>query len=238
MLTTARSLGIAEPQARARLASPQARPPASHPPGAIASPAEDGVFLVDAQTRVLFANSVGRSILARRNALRLGPQGLAAADAADTAALRRLVGDTQRERVGGALVITREGNPSLLLVVVPLTRTYEQPPGGGACAILFAKDLQRVAQLSLDAFRRYYGLTPTQTALLREIIKGDGVAATALRLGISYATARSNLLLVYQKTGARRQAELVSLALQWLGDPGPLHLHQMAEADLRQVAVG
>ena len=197
---------------------------------AAAAPDEDGVFLVDAQARLLFANRAGRSILASPQGLSLDRHGLGAANVEDTAALRRLVRDAAGERAGGTLVIAQEEGPSLLLVVVPLTAVYHPAADNSPCAMLFAKDLQRVAQLPLDAFRRHYGLTPMQAAMVREIVKGDGVAATAARLGVSYATARSHLLQVYQKTGARRQAELVSLALQWLGGPAPLHLLQMAEA--------
>jgi DNA-binding CsgD family transcriptional regulator len=82
-------------------------------------------------------------------------------------------------------------------------------------AIVFAKDLERAGTPSLTAFQRHYGLTPAQAALVRELAMGDGVAAAASRLGISYATARSHLLQVFQKTGTSRQAELVRLILQW-----------------------
>jgi DNA-binding CsgD family transcriptional regulator len=58
-------------------------------------------------------------------------------------------------------------------------------------------------------------LTPAQAALAREMIQADGVAAAAKRLGISYATARSHLAQIFQKTGTCRQAELIRLVLSW-----------------------
>ena len=50
--------------------------------------------------------------------------------------------------------------------------------------------------------------------MAREILQGDGIQATAERLGISPATARTHLLEVFQKTGTSRQAELVRVLLQ------------------------
>jgi DNA-binding CsgD family transcriptional regulator len=47
---------------------------------------------------------------------------------------------------------------------------------------------------------------------LAEIVDGDGLRAAAGRLGDSLATARTHLRQVFEKTGARRQAELVGLA--------------------------
>jgi DNA-binding CsgD family transcriptional regulator len=175
---------------------------------------QDGALLVDGQSGVLFANAAAEAMLARRDALRLDRRRLAAARMADTAAIRRLVAAADRED-GGPLVISRNERPSLLLLVVPLRAQIPWLGDQQPCAIVFVKDLGGTAELSLSAFLRHYRLTPAQAALMREIIKGDGVAAAGARLGIAYGTARSHLLQIYQKTGVRRQAELVRLAFRW-----------------------
>jgi DNA-binding CsgD family transcriptional regulator len=46
-----------------------------------------------------------------------------------------------------------------------------------------------------------------------EILKGDGRIAAATRCGISEATARTHLTSIFEKTGIRRQAELIRLLL-------------------------
>jgi DNA-binding CsgD family transcriptional regulator len=233
MLNWARSLrpveaGLVAPVAPLPIAN---RPTSIHDGVPTPRGGEDGVFLLDGKARVLFANDAGRSILIGDRGLRLRWQSLAAVRAADTGALRRLVAQAERERAGGTLIIAGADGPSLLLVVVPLmTAAYARIANDVPCAMLFARDLEPVAQLSLDAFHRHYRLTPRQADLLREIVKGEGVPAAATRLRISRATARSHLLEIYQKTGARRQAELVSLALRWRGGPASCDLHNVADA--------
>jgi DNA-binding CsgD family transcriptional regulator len=59
-----------------------------------------------------------------------------------------------------------------------------------------------------------FELTPAEATLAREILKGDGLRGVSDRLGISLATAHTQLAHVFGKTGTRRQAELVRLILQ------------------------
>jgi DNA-binding CsgD family transcriptional regulator len=65
-----------------------------------------------------------------------------------------------------------------------------------------------------QSLREDFGLTPAEAALAFEILKADGLKAAANRLHISLATAHTHLAHVFDKTGARRQAELVRLILQ------------------------
>jgi DNA-binding CsgD family transcriptional regulator len=69
-------------------------------------------------------------------------------------------------------------------------------------------------------WRRRYGLTSAEAAFAAEIVKGDGKHAAAGRRGVTYATGRTHLTRIFQKTGARRQAELVRLLLLDTGRPG------------------
>jgi DNA-binding CsgD family transcriptional regulator len=81
--------------------------------------------------------------------------------------------------------------------------------------MLVVKDMERQGARSLAAFAEHFGLTPAQAALAHELIAGDGVEAAAGRLGLSRATVRTHLVRLFQKTGTRRQAELVRLMLEW-----------------------
>jgi DNA-binding CsgD family transcriptional regulator len=179
---------------------------------------EHGVIVADAQARPLFANHVAEAILADAGGLRLERQRLAAPRTGDTTALRQLIAGAAAEG-GGSLVIEREMRPSLMVMVVPvkpeLPLLLRRPPG----AIVFIKDLERPAAFSLTVLAQYFDLTPAQSALAHEMIRGDGVRAAAARLGISYATARTHLLQICQKTGTTRQAELVRLMLEWSDTP-------------------
>jgi DNA-binding CsgD family transcriptional regulator len=81
-------------------------------------------------------------------------------------------------------------------------------------AILFITDPEQTALVRSEWLREDFGLTLAEARFTREILKADGLQAAADRLGISLATARTHLGHVFDKTGTRRQAELVRLILQ------------------------
>jgi len=81
-------------------------------------------------------------------------------------------------------------------------------------AILFISDPEQSAAVGRESLRQDFGLTSAEAGFTREVLKGDGLRAAADRLGISLTTARTHLAHVFDKTGTRRQAELVRLILQ------------------------
>ncbi|MBV9078260.1 MAG: helix-turn-helix transcriptional regulator, partial [Methylobacteriaceae bacterium] len=58
-----------------------------------------------------------------------------------------------------------------------------------------------------------FSLTGAEAAVALDLLSGEGLKASARRLGISLETARTHLRHIFAKTGARRQAELVRLIL-------------------------
>ena len=64
------------------------------------------------------------------------------------------------------------------------------------------------------AFRDQFGLTAAEAVFAAEISRGDGLQAVAERLAIAPTTARTHLTRIFEKTGTRRQAELVRLLMQ------------------------
>jgi DNA-binding CsgD family transcriptional regulator len=170
--------------------------------------ARDGVVIVDGDFRIVFANAAARALLAQGDALRRGHDGITAATPADTIALRRLIAGA-----GGHCALTRSaGRPPLAALAVPL-----RSEAAGNATILFLTDPDRDRRQRADALQRQFGLTRAESTFLAEIVKGDGLRAAAGRLGVSLATARTHLRHVFDKTGARRQAELVGLAAAGLG---------------------
>jgi DNA-binding CsgD family transcriptional regulator/PAS domain-containing protein len=171
---------------------------------------DQGVILVDGQAKIVFANRAAEAVFADGSGLRAERGRIAALRTADAASLERAVA-AARAGIGGSLVIRRGARPPLVVTVAPAS-------GEGrtrGCAILFVKDLEASVKPSLAAFARHFELTAAQAAVGREIAKADGLAAAAKRLGTSYATARSHLQQIFQKTGTSRQAEFVRLLLDW-----------------------
>ena len=62
---------------------------------------------------------------------------------------------------------------------------------------------------SIDLLRGRFGLTPAEARLALQLIAGETLRGAAVKLNISYETARTELKNIFNKTGTRRQAELV-----------------------------
>lgn len=174
------------------------------------------VLLVDAGAQVLFANRAADDLLVERGSLRIERAQLSSRRLADTCALHRLIAATAQGGSGGSLVLSREARASMIVLVLPsgaqsdsLLRRFRR------LAIIFIKDLEAPVQLALTCFAEHFRLTPAQASLAKEIARGDGVGAAAHRLGISYATARTQLLQIFGKTEARRQGQLIRLMMKW-----------------------
>jgi DNA-binding CsgD family transcriptional regulator len=153
-------------------------------------------------------------------------------------ALLRLVAACSRgEEANGTLRVPRPA-PALPLTIVALPlRDLQRGPvaagisaGGEPAALLLISDPElRQAARREDLIQRF-GLTRAEADFALEIVKGDGKRAAAARRGISYATARTHLSRIFEKTGTRRQAELVHrlLAIERgaandaFSQPGPL----------------
>jgi DNA-binding CsgD family transcriptional regulator len=64
---------------------------------------------------------------------------------------------------------------------------------------------------SIDLLQRHFGLSTAEARLALRLVMGDTLQSAAVKLDISYETARGHLKNIFNKTGARRQAELVVL---------------------------
>lgn len=63
----------------------------------------------------------------------------------------------------------------------------------------------------IERVRSAFGLTPSEATLALHLADGGDMGGYAATRGISRNTARNQLQMVFDKTGGRRQAELVKL---------------------------
>jgi DNA-binding CsgD family transcriptional regulator len=61
----------------------------------------------------------------------------------------------------------------------------------------------------IDLLRCHFGLTPAEARLALQLVAGETLRAAAVKLSITYETARTELKNIFNKTGTCRQAELV-----------------------------
>lgn len=178
-----------------------------------------GVILLDASARPVMINRAAHEILDRRDGLMLRGAILTASTVPQTAELRRVIAQTLSicrgdlpELSGGAFVIRR---PSLKR---PL-QVFITPIGGGASALMlniaapvaaiFVSDPESEPATTATMLRTFYGFTPAETRLASELLKDRTVEEAAQILEISINTARTQLTHLFEKTGTRRQSELL-----------------------------
>ncbi len=162
---------------------------------------DDGVLLLNAQGRPVFANRVGEHQLTSEPAL-------------STALLRLAAPGRGELRQGGAVEVERPARSPLRLRVAPVNSAGAASwLPAYAVAAVFVSDPEVVTRRPGQALAQAYDLTPAEARFAAEIAIGDGRAAAARRLGISSATAQSHLSRIFEKTGTHRQAELVRLLL-------------------------
>lgn len=179
-----------------------------------------GVVLLDVRGAPVMVNREARRIADQKDGFSLLADRLVASGAGQTKELRDLVHRVSwvgpvGERVGGgALRLGRpSGKPDYHVVVLPLPRRCQPAAGNGAVEVLFITDTEK-SQGPVDyLFGDLYGLTEAEVRLVSQLLLGGGLTGAAEQLGLSRNTVHSQLASVFQKTGTRRQSELLRLLL-------------------------
>jgi len=182
-------------------------------------------LLVDAACRVLFANRAGEEVLADRIGLHRCADGVLRANRqSESTALHKLVAGAAgriangEDGSGGRLRLSRgEERAPLTVLVIPLRAETNWLAPRHPAAMLFVTDPERNSNPTTASLRAGFGLTRREAALALEVLDGKGLKVAARRLGISPTTARTYLTAVFDKTGTRRQAELVRMLMQAAG---------------------
>ena len=164
-----------------------------------------GVIIADASARPIRLNRRAGTIVARKDGLYATPFGITTAIPEETGRLRQAIAKAMKG--GTRLRLSRpSGAPPLLVTVIPV--------GGGPLVALFVMDPDLAGTPSPALLQELFGLTAAEAVFAAEISRGDGLQAVAERLAIAQTTARTHLTRIFEKTGTRRQAELVRLLMQ------------------------
>jgi DNA-binding CsgD family transcriptional regulator len=178
-----------------------------------------GVFLIDAQGRIVHANAAGSDMLGAGGLLRAVGGRLVAGDAKVEQSLRETAAAAAN---GDHAAGTRS-------IVVPLRRpdaderyvAHMLPLSSGArgrageahaaAAALFVRKAELQYPSSPEVIGRTYDLTPAELRVLLGIVQIGGVPEVAAAFGIADTTVKTHLGRLYAKTGTARQADLVKL---------------------------
>ena len=175
-----------------------------------------GIFLVDAGRRIVHANTAGHDILRADDFLRSISGQLVARNTQANQTLDQVFADNGGVAIGTrgiALPLTARDGERYVMHMLPLTPATRTGIGM-ACKAIAALFVRKVALDSRcgELVARTFELTPAELRVLLTIVEVGGVPETSAALGIAESTVKTHLHRVFDKTGARRQADLVKLA--------------------------
>jgi DNA-binding CsgD family transcriptional regulator len=119
---------------------------------------------------------------------------------------------------GIAVPIRGQAGQQYVAHVLPLTSGLRQRIGEAhaAVAAVFIRKANIGWASPVETIAKLYKLTPSEIRILLGVVEYDGIASVASTLGISQQTVRTHLKHIFEKTGKRRQAELVKLVAEFV----------------------
>jgi DNA-binding CsgD family transcriptional regulator len=177
------------------------------------------IILVDRDRMILFANGLAENLLRHGGSLRSVSGRLAAVDCKVAQRLATLIhgaattaGAASRGTAGGAVAIERDdGRAPITMLVTPFRPAL--PASFGApvpTALVFVRDPE-TPTMAKDVLQDLFGFTPTQAAVAARLAGGEELEHIAATMHISLHTVRDHLKVIFAKTGAQRQSQLVAL---------------------------
>ena len=185
-----------------------------------------GMFIVDSTGRIIHANVAAHSLIAEATVLRASNGRLSGVEAKDSRSLLEVfaaaqAGDAAVGKGGIAVPLTARTGERYVAHVLPLTSGARRK--AGVCYSAAAAMFVRKAALDLpsppEAVANEFKLTSAEVRVLFGIVQIGGVPEVAPVLGVSDQTVKSHLHRIYEKTGTKRQADLVKLVASYAGRP-------------------
>ncbi len=176
------------------------------------------VFFLNADGGLVHSNQSGREVLAAGDPLSLAGQCLVPVDHHSQPALRHALTaalkgsfESKSERLSLS-ILGRNGAP-YAAHFLPLTSGARRQVGlnTAAVAALFLRKSSVDTTSAILTATRVYGFTPAEARVLAEIIDQGGLGQIATRLGVTRRTVQTHLEHLFEKTGSKRQADLVKL---------------------------
>jgi DNA-binding CsgD family transcriptional regulator len=177
-----------------------------------------GMYLVDAEGRLIHANAAGSAILAASDILSSVGGRLVASDTRVQRTLRDVFaaagqGDGALGSKGIAVPLIGKDGERYVAHALPLTSGARRRAGIDrvAAAALFVRRAVLVASSTSQVIGETFKLTPTELRVLLAIVEVGGIPEVATAFGVADTTVRTHVNRLFEKTGVTRQADLVKL---------------------------
>ncbi|MCA3279833.1 MAG: helix-turn-helix transcriptional regulator [Roseomonas sp.] len=170
--------------------------------------------LIEGNLRILHANEAGKAIMKRGTPIASSngklqlPKQVAAAVSKAARATQNGAAVPDTLRITGA-----DGQGDTIFVVMPLEAPDSRMGGAAGQIALFLQEANSFVPLPTEIWGKLFGLTGGELRVLQGLVEGATPAEIAEVYGIANSTVRTHLLSLFRKTGTRRQADLVRLAL-------------------------
>jgi DNA-binding CsgD family transcriptional regulator len=183
-----------------------------------------GVILVSLGGAVLATNKVARDVMAKRDVLTVGRNGIEVLLEGRKVRFRDMLAqatkprDRNRPSRPAAFPLVR---PSGLRPLSLLISPVRFPPGSTAwdepAAVLFIGDPEHAGDIDEMRLRQIYGLTGAEARIAALLARGYRLDEIAAMLEVAYETTRKHLKQIFGKTGTGRQADLVRIVMSGPG---------------------
>jgi DNA-binding CsgD family transcriptional regulator/PAS domain-containing protein len=172
------------------------------------------VLLVDADSRIMYANEKADALLAAQTHVISRAGMLATVNAATVEPLADAIRRTTSQDLGsrgiGIPVGLGRTSPAVAYVL-PLGTGVARSAFQPAAAAVFVSTSVGAVPAPEAVMATLYDLTPSEARVLLKIGEGQTVTAVALELAVSENTVKTHLARVFQKVGVNRQPDLVSI---------------------------
>jgi DNA-binding CsgD family transcriptional regulator len=174
------------------------------------------ILFVDHSARIVLANRAAERLLVEADGLSSDRGGgLQTATMEQTAQLRRLIaragGLVCDPASGGSLLLDRpSGELPFAVTVMPLAPVNQSLlPVCEVDAIVLVATQSDGTSVSQQVLKSVFELTPAEARVTQVLLRGGGIKAAAISLGVAPSTVKTHLLRVFAKTGTARQADLM-----------------------------
>lgn len=172
-----------------------------------------GVVVVDPESNVLLQNSTARGMLKRDNSVQIVNGVLTSPDRkGDLRNLIQAAANGNGELHVACIPRSKEQH-SLTLAAARIEWQAEGNGSGAVAVAVVLSDPDLRWTVPCPILQAIYGFTPAEAELASQIANGKSLEDIASESETSLNTVRSHLKKVFQKTGTRRQAELVRILL-------------------------
>ena len=170
-----------------------------------------GMILLDKRGKVIRLNPTAATILAEDDGIALRGTSIAIDDAELARSFQARIAGAEEEMPLTIRIPRTSGRGDLLLVAGSAHAPDYVTAGGGPATVLYLSDPVHTPRVSPESIRELLGLTPSESAIAADIASGLSLADSAAHLGISPNTVRAHLRSIFNKTGVKRQSQLVHL---------------------------